>query len=131
MDTPTTPASADPFARASEMMYPQPSTVPAQPITPAQATYDRLTNESPDSWPEVLREATAVAGAVNTLASTVSELEGRLAHVLTLPPPPDPSVPSPPPFETDSVVGRHLRRTYDEALSAQRGLNDLMRRLAV
>jgi len=105
---------------------------PARAMTPGEETLSRLTNDNPETWPEVLREATLLAGATDALWRTVEELVQRLAHV-TLDadiPHPMPAAPlSGPPASTP--LGEKLHATYEQASDTQRRLMSLMARLAV
>lgn len=110
---------------------PEPAlTVAAPAPSPGQEVLDRLTNDSPDTWPEILREQTALAGAVGTVLHAALELRERLQHVLGLPIP-QPEAPTIMPFDVDTLVGQQLRVTYLQAKETEGVLRGVIARLGI
>lgn len=102
----------------------------ARELTPGEFRFGELTSLEPETWPEVLREHTALAGAVDSALRAANDLRARLEHVLR----PDevpPGVIASPPQPTYSALADKQRAVYYDATAIENVLRDIERRLAV
>lgn len=104
--------------------------VAARDVTAGEARFGELTSLEPETWPEVLREHTALAGAVDSALRAANDLRARLEHVLR-PDDSPPGVMPNPPMPISSTLAEKQRAVYFDACAIENVLRDVERRLAV
>ena len=103
----------------------------AMPVSDRDHMLAELLSRDPDSMPEVLRELTMLAGAVDGLDRLAAELRARLTHVMALDEPADPNVLSSTAPPVDTALGQKVRTTYEDVVQVERILGGILGRLAV